>query len=138
MKISKSIVLDSWALLAYFQDESSGEKVAELIADASQDGTRLLMSVVNVGEIWYTLARRRSVKDADESVEELRSIGIHFVEADWNLARIAASYKAKGGISYADCYAAALTKQQNATLLTGDPEFKQFEKELTIQWLSNE
>jgi predicted nucleic acid-binding protein len=135
MKKPKSIVLDSWALLAYFQDEPSGEKVADLIADAQEDGIPLLMSVVNVGEVWYTLARRCSARDADEAVRELRAIGIDFVEADWELTSIAAAFKAKGGISSADCFAAALAMQQRAHLVTGDMEFRQLEKEIEIVWL---
>jgi hypothetical protein len=35
-------------------------------------------------------------------------------------------------MSFADCFAAALAKQKRATLLTGDLEFKQVEKEITI------
>lgn len=136
MKKPKSIVLDSWALIAYFQDEPSGEKVADLIADSQEDGIPLLMSVVNVGEVWYTLARRRSARDADEAVRELRAIGIDFVEADWELASIAAAFKAKGGISYADCFAAALAKVNKAALVTGDSEFKRIEPEVMIYWLN--
>jgi predicted nucleic acid-binding protein len=136
MKKPKSIVLDSWALLAYLQDEPSGEKVADLMADAQEDGVPCLMTVVNVGEVWYALARRRSAKDADEAVRELRAIGIRFVEVDWELTRIAAGYKAKGGIAYADCFAAALAKQNKAILVTGDREFSQLEPEINITWLS--
>jgi predicted nucleic acid-binding protein len=39
-------------------------------------------------------------------------------------------------MSYADCFAAALTKQKNGVLLTGDPEFKQVEREVSINWLT--
>jgi predicted nucleic acid-binding protein len=35
----------------------------------------------------------------------------------------------------ADCFAAALAKMKNATLLTGNPEFKPLEKEIKIGWL---
>ena len=48
---SKGIVLDSWALLAYLEDESSGPAVAEVIADAHQNDTPLFLSVVNAGEV---------------------------------------------------------------------------------------
>ena len=57
------------------------------------------------------------------------------VDVNIELTRIAARFKAKGGISYADCFAAALAKQHKATLLTGDPEFKQLEDEISISWL---
>lgn len=65
----------------------------------------------------------------------IQDIGIKFVDPDWSLTKIAAGYKVKGNISYADCFAAALAKQKNAALLTGDPEFKPLEKEVDIVWL---
>ena len=131
----KAIVLDSWAILAYLEDEAPGEKVGNLISDAHDDEIPLFMSVLNVGEVWYIIARETSPLDADRSVTQLRQLGIRFVEADWGLAYEAAKYKSKHRMSYADCFAAALTKQKNAVLVTGDPEFKQVEREVAISWL---
>ena len=62
----KAYVLDSWAVLAYLEDESSGQKVADLIGDAHEHGIPLLMSVVNAGEVWYILAREVSEAEADK------------------------------------------------------------------------
>ena len=135
MKKPKTIVLDSWAIMAYLQDEPSGEKIADMIADAKEDGRLLLMSVVNIGEVWYSLARRRSTADADQALRWISEIGIEFVDADIELTRIAARFKAKGGISYADCFAAALAKQHEASLVTGDREFEQLKNDISISWL---
>ena len=135
MKHRKTIVLDSWAIMAYLEDEPSGEKIADTIADAKEDGRLLLMSVINIGEVWYSLARRRSTADADQALRWIGEIGIEFVDADIELTRIAARFKARGGISYADCFAAALAKQQKATLVTGDREFEQLKNDIAISWL---
>lgn len=135
MKMPKAIVFDSWAIMAYFQDERAGEQVAHMIADAKEEGIPMLMSVINAGEIWYTVTRRRSEHDADQALRWVREIGIDLVDADIELTRAAAKFKASGGISYADCFAAALARQNKATLVTGDPEFKQLEKEIEIEWL---
>ena len=132
---AKPIVLDSWAIIAYLEDEPAGEKVGDVIADAHEQDVPLLMSVVNVGEVWYIIARESSPADAETSITQLKQLGIDFVEADWHLARDAARYKSKHKMSYADCFAAALTKQKDAVLLTGDPEFKQIEREITVRWL---
>jgi len=93
------------------------------------------MCVVNVGEVWYIIAREASVSDADRSIKELRHLGIEFVDADWTLAHEAGGFKSKHKMSYAGCFAAALAKQKKALLLTGDPEFKQVDSEITIDWL---
>ncbi len=131
----KSIVLDSWAIMAYLEDESAAEKVADLIADAHENGIPLLMTVVNAGEVWYIVARRTNSSEADRMIKLIQEIGIKFIDADWPLTKIAAGFKAKGRISYADSYAAALAKQQKAKLLTGDHEFEQVEVEISILWL---
>ena len=52
------------------------------------------------------------------------------------LAKQAAIGKATHQMSYANCFAAALAKQKNAELITGDPEFKAVEKEIKINWLA--
>jgi ribonuclease VapC len=75
------------------------------------------------------------VSDADQSITELRHLGIEFVDADWTLAHEAGGFKSRYKMSFADCFAAALAKQKKALLLTGDPEFKQVEAQITIDWL---
>jgi len=131
----KSVVLDSWAVMAFLEDEPAGAKVADLIADAHDEGLPLLITVANVGEVWYIVARRTSEKDADKAIKLFTEIGVEFVDIDWTLTKIAAGYKVKRNISYADCYAAALAKHQKAQLITGDREFKLVEKEVAIFWL---
>jgi predicted nucleic acid-binding protein len=131
----KVVVLDSWATIAYLEDEASAERVADIIADAHEEEIPLLMSVVNAGEVWYIIARESSVADADASINQLRDLGIEFVDADWNLAKDAGYFKSKNNMSFADCFAAALAKQRKAHLATGDPEFKQVESEIAINWL---
>jgi ribonuclease VapC len=131
----RALVFDSWAILAYLEDEPSAGKIADLIADAHEGGTPMKMSVVNAGEVWYIIARRTSPADANWALRLIEEIGIAFVDADMPLTKLAAGFKVKGNISYADCYAAALAKREKAALLTGDREFQQMEKEVRIIWL---
>ena len=131
----KAYVLDSWAILSFFHDEPAADKVETIIADAHALSIPMLMSVVNAAEVWYIIARRRSQADANAAIQSLRQLGIDFVEAHWELAHEAGRFKMKNRMSFADCFAAALAKYKNATLLTGDLEFKQVEREITIIWL---
>jgi ribonuclease VapC len=132
----KAIVLDSWAVMAYLEDEASGHQVVELLADAHEHGTPLLMTTVNAGEIWYILAREISETEAERAINDLKQLGIQFIDADWPLTRAAAGFKAKYRMSYADCFAAALAQLHKAELVTGDKEFKQVEDAIKVQWLS--
>jgi len=51
------------------------------------------------------------------------------------LTKAAAELKSKYKMSYADCFAAALTKLRGGQLVTGDKEFKQVEREIEIYWI---
>lgn len=128
-------VLDSFALMAFLQDERGADAVENLIISAGEGKAHLIMCVVNLGEVWYSTARAVSSEAADRSIQQIQGMDIEFVDADWSLTRQAALYKSLGGISYADCFAAALTKTVNGELVTGDKEFKKLESEIKIAWL---
>ena len=130
-----SKVLDSYALMAFFEDESGADLVRELILKAEENKINLLMSVVNLGEVWYSIARTNSHQVADQYIGEIRGMAIEIVDVDWQLTRQAAVFKVKGNISYGDCFAAALAKSKKAELVTGDKEFRYLEEQIKIQWL---
>ena len=132
---SEAVVLDSWAVLAYFEKEPAGPQVAEILAGAQEKGLRLIMSVVNAGEVWYIAARRTSEAEADFYISRLKEMGTEFVDADWSLARQAARLKSKYRLSLADCFAAALARREGAQVATGDKEFRQVGREVRVRWL---
>jgi predicted nucleic acid-binding protein len=74
---------------------------------------------------------------AEQKAREIAAMPIEIVGVadDLQLARQAAIYKATCKMSYADCFGAALAKIKNAEFVTGDPEFKEVEKEIKINWL---
>ncbi len=131
----KALVLDSWAVIAYLEDEPAGQQVADLIASAHEEAIPVYLCVVNAGEIWYIIAREISEEEANRSIKELRELRIQFVDVDWELTQEAARFKAQHKMSYADCYAAALAKVRKADLVTGDREFKPLEEQIKIQWV---
>ncbi len=134
-KKPKAYVLDTWAVIAYLEDEPSAQQIADLIATAHEESIPVYMTVVNVGEVWYTIAREVSEADANGSIKELRDLRIQFVDAGWDLTQEAARFKSQNKMSYADCYAVALAKSYKADLMTGDGEFKVVEDQVKIQWV---
>ena len=134
-KKAKAYVLDTWAVIAYLEDEPSASKIADLIAAAHEEEIPVHMTVVNVGEVWYTIAREISESEANASIKQLHDLRIQFEDVDWSLTQKAARFKSQHKMSYADCFAAALAKQRKAVLLTGDREFLQVEKDIAIDWL---
>lgn len=128
-------VLDSHALMVFFEDEPGADTVRGLLHKAVESDTSLLMTVVNLGEVWYSIARTNSPEVADQYIHEIKGLGVEIVEADWALTRQAAGFKVNGNISYADCFAASLAKLKKAELVTGDDEFKRVDDEIKIQWI---
>lgn len=130
-------VLDSWALLAFFEDEPAADAVEEILHRASLGKDRLYLSVMNWAEVYYSTMREVSQEAAESRAAEIRNLPIDIVGAgdDLKLARLAAQFKASHKLSLADAFAAALAKEKKAELVTGDPEFKALEKEIKVSWL---
>ena len=129
-------ILDSWALMALFNEESAADEVEKLLSQAAADRHKLLMSVVNWGEIYYSVMRGASPEMAEQKAREIAAMPIEIVPADLHQTHQAAIFKATRKMSYADCFGAALAKIKNAEFVTGDPEFKSVEKEIKIHWLA--
>jgi len=130
-------VLDSWALIAFFEDEPAANDVEKLLNQAAAEKYQLLMSAVNWGEVYYSTMRTVSQDAAEQKAREIAALPIDIigVSDDLALVRQAAIFKAKHKMAYADCFAAALAKLRNAEVVTGDPEFKQVEAEVKVAWL---
>jgi predicted nucleic acid-binding protein len=128
-------ILDAHAVMSFLKDEPGADVVRDLILKAEEGSVKLAMSVINLGEVWYAIARATSPEKADHYIQQIRGMAIEIVEADWSLTHQAAAFKANGNISYADCFAAALAKIQKGELVTGDKEFKVLESEIKIMWL---
>ena len=120
--------------MALLEDEPEAGTVRALIAEAHAWSASLWISAINLGEVWYIVAREASEAEADRCAKELRQLGIEIVDAEWTLTNQAARYKSKYKMSFADCFAAALAKQRKAHLVTGDQEFKQVQGEISIVW----
>ncbi len=123
--------------MALFNDEPAADAVEILLQKASSGTHQLLLCVVNWGEIYYSVMRGASQEMAEQKVKEIAAVPIQLVpvEADLQLVRQAAIYKATHKLSYADAFAGALAKLRKAELVTGDQEFKTLTKEIKIAWL---
>jgi predicted nucleic acid-binding protein len=128
-------VLDSFALLAFLQDEPGAQMIEDFILQAKDGKVELVMCVVNLGEVWYSISRTKSAEIAERVVQQVQGMPIEIVDADWTLTRQAAIYKSKGNISYADCYVAALAKLRKAEVVTGDTEFEILKDDVKIVWI---
>ncbi|MBI2854694.1 MAG: type II toxin-antitoxin system VapC family toxin [Chloroflexi bacterium] len=131
-------VLDSYALLAFFEAEPGSSQVRRLLEAAGENSCRLYMCVMNLGEIIYIVERERGLPKAQETLARINELPIKIVSADRILTLAAAHLNTGCSIAYADCFAAALAQIKDATLVTGDPEFRKIKAECNvhIEWLA--
>lgn len=131
----KSYVIDSFAMIAFFENEPGAEIVADILNSLMKHKAKAFMSVINWGEVYYNTMRVQGVEKAEEVIAQFRKYPIQLVSADQTLTYNAAKLKGEHRIAYADCFAAALSSKLKAPLITGDPEFKKLESEISIQWI---
>jgi ribonuclease VapC len=133
--VDSAYVLDSYALLAHFEDEAGGEQVRKLLKAAQAEKTKLFLSVVNLGELYYNTLRERGREQADEVWFVTEQLPITIADADRDLTREAARLKSVHPVAYADCFAAALGMRKKAKVVTGDPEFRKFSEPVSVEWI---
>ena len=132
----KRVVLDSSALMTFFENRSGAEKVEELLQLAIDGKRELLMSVVNWGEVYHSVWRAKGPGVALIVLADIAQLPIELVDADYALAKLAAEFRAQHKLPYVDGFAAALTLSRKASLATSDADFRQVEKQLPILWAS--
>jgi uncharacterized protein len=131
----KSYVIDSYAMIALFENEPGAEIVADVLNALMKRQAKAFMSVINWGEIYYNTMRVQGIKKAEEVISQFKKYPIQLVPADQDLTYEAAKLKGEYKTAYADCFAAALSIKHKAPVITGDPEFRKLEPEISIQWI---
>lgn len=126
------MVLDSFALLAQLQHEPGWERVRELLHAASRDEWELHISVINLAEVQYRVIR--TADNPSNILQVIEALPLIVAPADPYVPAVV-QLKAKYAVSLADCFAAALAMELKCPVLTGDPEFRQLEGEVPVEWL---
>ena len=122
--MSEQYVLDAWALLAMLQgEEPAATRVGQLLRASEQQEATLLLSMINLGEVYYRTGRRIHRAAAAEALKEIRRLSLTIVPTTDDLVLAAADFKMEYAISYADAFAVALADRSGATLVSGDPDF---------------
>ena len=128
-------VLDASALMALFLNQPGVEMVQDLIRAAVAGRIMLLMNVVNWGEVYYSVWHELGFQKAEDAVATIAKIPVEIISPDQEMTRLAAGYKVRLKLPYADAHAAALSKLRDATLVTTDRNFQRARQELRIRWV---
>jgi predicted nucleic acid-binding protein len=110
-------VVDSCAFIAFLQDEPGADDITRIMKEE-----RCLIHAVNVCEVYYDLLRRDDLTGAGSLEDLLQASGLEIIAAlPPDLWREAGRIKAElRRLSLADCFAMALTLQENGILVTSD------------------
>lgn len=132
----KNLVLDSYALMVYFEDEPGADKVQRLLEQAEQGKKlSLLMSIVNWGEVYYSLCRSKGAEKAEDVLLIIEQLPIRLVEVEKDFMYRVAQLKARHSIALGDCFAAALAIERRCPVITGDKEFAKLGNLVSVDWL---
>lgn len=135
--MTESYVLDAWALLAMLQrEEPAATRVRELLIQGEQQEAVLLLSMINLGEVYYRVGKQRGRQQADKVLALIRNLPLSIVPASDEAVLQAAALKMEHPLSYADAFAAALALARNARLVSGDPDFDQLSGAIPLERLS--
>ena len=133
------VVLDSWAVMAWLKNqEPAAGRVRKLLDGAGK--RKLVMSIVNLGEVYYLTVKLRDPSYGMQVLEALRA-RVRIISASDELVMAAAGLKSRFAISYADAFAAATAIACDLPLMTGDAEFLAMagaEPDFRVEWIGAE
>jgi len=136
-----SVCLDAFALMAWLQNEPGASQVESYLQQAlAQSEQKCFVSLINLGEVYYQLYRKKGAGRADSFWDEvLRGvIPLSVVEVTRKRVLESSRLKARFPIAIADAFAIQLALEMQMPLITGDPEIEAPEKSessLQVIWL---
>lgn len=125
-------ILDSYALLAFFLDEPSAKSVEGLLIKALDKEIVLYLTDINLGEVYYRVAKQFNHSKARNTVAYVMKLPIEVIEINTEFILKAAHWKSKYPISYADAFVVEAGYYLDAEVVTADPELDMV-KEIKIK-----
>src|SRR5205807_8757094 len=107
------------ALYRFLIGGPGADIVSRIFKEARDVDQPVRMSVVNWGEIYYTIAKAEGFAKTATIMDRVLLLPLAVLDADRQLTASAAKLKAGYGLPYADCFAAA-TAGATGILVTAD------------------
>lgn len=113
------ILLDSWAIIELFRGTKEGARVHELL----KQNPLAYTTVLNLYEVHYRIQMGEGEREAQQVTDFVES-RLNVLNIDRALALAASELHAKEKLGTVDAFSLAAARCKNATLVTGDPDFK--------------
>ena len=132
-------ILDACALIAFFAKEDGAENINDILKQAIEDETtKVLMSKINLLEVYYDVMKKYTEQEADKMLEITGKMPVEVIhELSDTALKKAGYFKAKYRISLADSIALAESAVRNGILITSDHhEFEPIKQNenISIKW----
>jgi predicted nucleic acid-binding protein len=128
-------LFDSHALLAFFQNETGANVVYGILQKSREQKLDRLICIINLGEVIYMTKKHFGDEKKLEILGRIHQLEFKVLPVPDTLVYQAAEIKAQYPLSYADCFVVACAQEHRATIVTGDPEFKNVEHLVNIEWI---
>lgn len=133
--MTSGYLFDGHALLAFFQNEKGAKVVYKVLQDSRKQQLDRLICVINLGEIIDVTKRHFGDEKKIEILGRIYQLAFKILPVPDPLVYQAAEIKANYPISYGDSFVVACAIANEATVVTGNPEFKHVEHLITIEWI---
>ncbi|PYX52156.1 MAG: hypothetical protein DMG79_01410 [Acidobacteria bacterium] len=120
----KTHVLDANALYRFLTGGPGADVVSRLFREVRDADKTLRMSVVNWGEVYYTIARFEGFTETDKIMDRVKLLPLTILDADESVTTKAARLKAGHGLPYADCFAAAIAGTGDVLVTSDAKDFR--------------
>jgi predicted nucleic acid-binding protein len=117
-------VLEANALYRFLTGGPGADTVTRLFKEARDADAPLRMSVINWGEVYYTIAKVEGFAETARIMDRVKLLPLSILDADEVVTARAAQLKAGHGLSYADCFAAAITVKEEVLVTSDAKDFK--------------
>jgi len=130
---SKKVILDTSAILTYFEGEEGKETVGKLLIKSASHEIELSLPFSAAIEFYYINFNSQGEETANQRFAMLMSLPVEVLKSiDEPYMIQAGRLKASYPISFADALIAAYVYLENASLVHKDPEYLTLEKEIKL------
>lgn len=120
-------VLDANALYRFLTGGPGADIVSRLLQEARDAEQPLKMSIVNWGEVYYSIARLEGFSETSKVMERVKMLPLAIIDADEAVTTKAAKLKAGHGLPYADCFAAAIAGPGDVLVTSDVKDFRKIQ-----------
>lgn len=117
-----TVLIDSWAWIEYFKGSGAGKKASRIIEDEEE----AVVSTINMAEVYRWVLKFYDEDKAREKVSAMKQ-RCFVIDVTEEIAIKSAKIRHETKLGLGDAIVLATANQENAKVVTGDPDFKGME-----------